>query len=484
MKKFLWLTLLLAVVLGSFSLAQASTEVKMVGDARIWGNFWSNINYTGWNFNGKQTGDPLTIWERFRLRTDFIANEGLKFRLGIRVNNKAWGNYTYTVDNPTVSIDVYQAFLQFKWPGTDVEFTIGMQDWNLPVSNEMFNANVVFGGLRSAAAIVSIPLAEQIKVVGGFSRFLDTNKDFDPTTTQVADEFDGYFLSLPVTLDGFQFTPWGMMGVTGSSANYAGTFIGNSPRTSNQNLANNLFSAASKLAPATFRNNQNLYWWAGAAASVTALDPFKFYADVIYGQGNASDRGKNLRGGLFFDVAAEYTGLDVLTPQLTFWYATGEDSSTRNGSERMPTVAGTWGPSTSFLFDNNQAYGAGHMGLNPVGSWGVAASLNKISFIQDLSHRLTFTFAQGTNSPRALRQGNIIWGVGNFFQMGRDLASNEQVYGVNFDNQYNIYENLAAIVETGWAHGNFHTSVWTHSFTTQARNGDAWKVAFGLQYKF
>lgn len=51
----------------------------------------------------------------------------------------------------------------------------------------------------------------------------------------------------------------------------------------------------------------------------------------------------------------------------------------------MPTVMGSWGPSTSFLFDSGQAF-SGHMGLNPIGSWGFAASLNKISFIENLSH--------------------------------------------------------------------------------------------------
>jgi len=68
--------------------------------------------------------------------------------------------------------------------------------------------------------------------------------------------------------------------------------------------------------------------------------------------------------------------------------------------------------------------------------------------------------------------------------LGRDLSDQEYVYGVNLDNQYNIYENLAAIVETGWAHGQFQTSVWGHRFTKAANNGDVWKVAFGLQYKF
>ena len=150
----------------------------------------------------------------------------------------------------------------------------------------------------------------------------------------------------------------------------------------------------------------------------------------------------------------------------------------------MPTVVQAFGPSTSFLFDNNQAFAGGHMGLNNVGNWGLAFSLNKISFVQDLTHRLTFTSARGTNSAQGLRQANALWGEGNFMQMGRDLTVNEYLLGVNFDNQYNIYENLAAIVEAGWAHGEFQKNVWGRRLVKQADSGDAFKVAFGLQYKF
>ena len=482
MKRLITLALLGLMALGCAATASAATEVKMTGDARIWGNFWSNINYTGWNTRGTNTGDALTIWERFRLRTDFIANENLKFRLGIRVNNTPWGNGTFTVDNPAVSIDVYQAYLQFKWPNTDVEFTVGLQDMDLPISSQgLFNSNPVLGGTRAAAAVFVIPVVDQFKVIGGFTRLLDTNRDFDPTTTQVPDELDAYFLALPITLDGFAATPWAVLSFGGKNANYV-TPVGTSPRFTNQSLATNLASAGYMLGPVGFRQAQTTYWWVGSAFAVSALDPFKFYADVMYGEGAAND-GKNRRGGLFFDVAAEYGGFDMLTPQVAFWYSTGEDSSTRNGSERMPTVVGSWGPSTSFLLDSGQAF-SGHMGLNPTGSWGFAASLNKMSFIQDLTHRLTFTYARGTNSGRALRAANALWGTGTYVQMGRDLTTNEYVVGVNFDNQYNIYENLAAIVEAGWAHGQFEKSVWGRRLVNQAQDGDAWKVAFGIQYKF
>jgi len=485
--KRITLLLVAAMLFGCVAMASAATEVKMSGDARIWANFWDQINYTGWNAQGTKTHDSLSIFERFRLRTDFIANEGLKFRLGIRVNNKAWGADTFTVDNPMASIDVYQAYLQFKWPGSDVEFTVGYQDLDLPISAPgIFNSSPILGATQGGAAVVAIPVSDNFKAVAGFTRLLsgdasraNTGFDASGTTTQTASDLDAYFLVLPITLDGFSFTPWGVIGVAGREAAYTTVGVGSSPRTDNQNLANNLLSAG--FGP--IQHAQNAYWWIGGAFSVTALDPFKFYADIMYGTGMEDDHRQNKRAGWFLDVAAEYTGLDVMTPQVAFWYSSGEDKSTGNGSERMPVIRPAWGPSTSFLFDSNQAFGNGYAGLNVVGSWGISLSLNKISFVQDLTHRLTFVYAQGTNSPRALRNANLAWGVGNYVQMGRDLTTNESVLGINFDNQYNIYENLAAILETGYSHlYNPQKSVWTHRFS--ASNGDAWKVAFGLQYKF
>lgn len=34
--------------------------------------------------------------------------------------------------------------------------------------------------------------------------------------------------------------------------------------------------------------------------------------------------------------------MDYFTPGVLFWYASGDDSNQYNGSERMPTVEGSW----------------------------------------------------------------------------------------------------------------------------------------------
>ena len=474
----------IALFFGAFGSASADTDVKMTGDVHIYENFWSKFQYTGWDYTGTKALDPMTIYERVRVRFDFSANENLNFRLATKTSEIPWGHGTYTVDNPSVSFSkIYQAYSQFKWPGTQIEFTIGLQDMDLPFSVDWLDGNPVFGSTRTAAAMVSVPIVDGFKAVGGFTRLFDTNGGFDPTTRQQAGDLDAYILTLPIELSGFQATPWSMVAVAGRDAGYGGVQVGNGGY-SNETLATNLLSAASLGSGSSWKNSRNAYWWAGATLALTALDPFKFYADLMYGSGNDADSGRFRRHGSFFDLAAEYTGFNLLTPQVTFWYSSGEDGSTTNGSERMPSVVDYWSPSNSFLFDGDQAFDNGFMNINPVGAYGVVAALNKISFFPDLTHRITVSYAHGDNSPAAFRTANALQGLGSYVQIGRDLTDKESVVGIGFDNTYDIFTNLSAIVETGWSHGDFQTSVWGHRLTEATRGGDAYKLTVGLKYKF
>jgi len=522
MKRICSLTLMALMVMGAFASAHAATEVKMTGDVNIYGSYFSGRNFTGWNRLGTATEDNFEIWERFRLRTDFVASEAVKFRFGIKVED-TWGHGTYTAANPTAGISaasgsnvssgvqVYLAYLQFKWPDCDVQITAGLQPISLPQS-AMFNNSPVFSDNMAALTITAPIIPDTLSVLTGFGRLIDSNQTFDTTVTSVnrehkADEVDAYFLALPVTVDGFKATPWGMLSVVGRDGAIASASLKNTTDiTSEGNVfANGLVSGATAMGGYAglsngrhqmghWNNSQNAYYWVGGAFEVTAADPIRFYADVIYGAGATTDSKSAKRQGWFVDAGVEYTGLDMVTPQVFAWWSTGEDKSTGNGSERMPYVRSKWGPGNSFLFDSSQEFGkGGSMNVSPVGNYGIGASLNNMSFIEKLTHRLTFMYVRGNNSARALRLSNISSGTFatgsstySYVYMGRDLTENESLYGLSFDTKYMIYENLAAILEAGWAHGNFQESVWGYRQYHHADDmGDnVWKLAVGLSYKF
>lgn len=509
MKRSKLLLLAVALVMVAALRAEAATEVRMTGDALVYGNFFSGRNFTGWNnaywlTNGgvvqpghTQREEKFQIWERFRLQSDFVANEAVKFRLGLSVED-TWGHGTLTAANPSAasSLAVYQAYLQFKWPDTDVQITAGLQPAALPQSS-FFAGSVVFDEDVAGLLITSPLIPDTLSLVLAYVRTISSSQTFAnvPANNDLYPNEEGFLLALPITVDGFKATPWAMYGQGGPAGNY---FV-------DGGWAEGLISAGllglQSHGRAGWKNNFITAMWAGTTIEVTALDPIKFYADVIWGQHGMNEYRKNVRNGWFIDAAVEYTGLTMMTPQGFGWWSTGEDGSTNNGSERMPHFfpgsgngslhnGGTinWNAGNSFLFDGGQELVKGsNMGINPVGTWGFGVSLNKMSFMEKLSHVLTFAYVHGNNSPTAIRDANQLLGGSNpVFCMGRDLTTEEWVIGINFDTKYMLYDNLALILETGWAHANhFRTGIWDVANEGITRNQqDAWKVAFGMKYTF
>ena len=62
MRKFIVLALTAVMALGALASAEAATEVKMTGDARIYGLFMDNRNFTGWNRSGRAKQENFEIW--------------------------------------------------------------------------------------------------------------------------------------------------------------------------------------------------------------------------------------------------------------------------------------------------------------------------------------------------------------------------------------------------------------------------------------
>ncbi len=488
MKRQLLCILAFVLSFGTALQANAETLVKMRGDAFIMGNFYINHNFTGWNKTGTKTEDRFEVWERFRLRADFEANKAVYFRLGLRIIN-TWGQGTFTAANPAAEVLVDLAYLQFRLPETKIDVTAGLQVLDLPQSS-IFNGSVVYSDTM-AALMVNAPLVPgSLSLLAGFGRLFDTNRTYDTTTTQESDELDAYFLALPVTLEEFKATPWAMVAVAGRNANYTYKNTADVPDVGNS-FANALFSAASaaNMTAASglghWQHSQNPYVWVGGSVEVSPLESFRFSADVIYGEGAMHDSKAAKRHGWMADFGMQYTGLSAVIPQVFAFWSTGEDNSTRNGSERMPYLRSQWGPGRSFLFESGQDLPRDTTTYaTPVGIYGIGASLANMSFVEKLSNRLTFVYVWGNNSPRAIREARLL--NASYMTMGHDLSQNEHLMGLNLDTKYSLYENLDLILQTGWAHGQFQESVWGRRLVSQAEsNGNnTWLVALGLNYKF
>jgi len=473
-------SLLLALALLTVTVcpALAATEVRMSGDARVFGLFFANRNFTGWNAAGTQTEEKFEIWQRFRLHMDFAANENLKFRFGMRVDDDTWGHGTLTAANPQPAVQPYLAYLQFKWPDTDIEITAGYQPVSVPHSEAFYDSIVLAaddGDQSSAALFVKLPLIEdKLALEAAFARLIAAYQTFEATTTQVDGNFDIYRLAVPVTVEGFEVTPWGLAGVYGKATDPDGLFD------------TGLRAGGSYLTNVRYRYNQNALWWTGVAANISALDPVNIYFDAIYGDAGSGDRSRNRRHGYFFDAAVTYTGFDWAVPGIYGWLASGEDASLANGSERLPVITPKWGAATSFLFDCDQDFSNNSMGIDPIGTVGMAVGLKEISFIEDLKSRVSLAMLAGRNSQAGLRKARLAAtgaGVDDYVLMGRNLAEGEWALGVSFDHSYAVYENLSLNLQTGFASPQgLKTSIWGHTNTHRA--ADAWMASLGMLYTF
>ena len=175
--------------------------------------------------------------------------------------------------------------------------------------------------------------------------------------------------------------------------------------------------------------------------------------------------------------------MDYFTPGILFWYASGDDSNAYNGSERMPTVEGSWDIS-SYGFDGNFGRDACDMiGLSNDGKMGVYLQAKDISFMEDLTHVFRVGFVKGTNNTEMARNGGAYVTSAN--DAGRQLymTTADKAWEVNFDTQYKIYKDLTLAVEIGYINLDLDESVWGKGTVNQYRENNV-RGAVSLQYTF
>ncbi|NMC48080.1 MAG: hypothetical protein GYA47_01425, partial [Desulfovibrio sp.] len=76
-------------------------------------------------------------------------------------------------------------------------------------------------------------------------------------------------------------------------------------------------------------------------------------------------------------------------------------------------------------------------------------------------------------------------GNGRYVTMGKNLAQGEWLLGVEFETKYMVYQNLALILETGWANlSGARSGVWNTPRHFTGMVNDAWKASLGFKYTF
>ena len=315
--------------------------------------------------------------------------------------------------------------------------------------------------------------------------------------TNYLDNIDLIALSVPLTFDGIEVTPWVMYGIIGQNAGRAlddeGEYLG----------PTDLFSWNSGTGDFERRHANTSAFWAGLPIKLSLWDPLNIEVDLNYGyvqsagritfnrfSDDAVKRLDSKREGWLAKALIEYK-MDWGTPGVFGWYASGDDSNVKNGSERLPAIEAK-GNFTSMMGDDNFGWASNSCmydrTLNYAGTWGVGLQLKEMSFVEDLSHTFRVAYWGGTNSPEMAKYAAdpTAWEDGSISD-GLYLTRNDGLLEFNLINSYQMYENFEINLELGYMVNFFDNDTWKkagHDTYSAYEKQDAWKAQLIFAYSF
>ncbi|GAB6124991.1 outer membrane homotrimeric porin [Humidesulfovibrio idahonensis] len=488
MKKMSLFGLLAVLVLSFASVAQAA-DIKATGKWQIEAQWNNALDYTKYS----QEENYFHIEQRMRTAFQFIANENLKAVLDTQIGSSNWGNGLYAVGSgrsPNTAagntassvgagqgnIMLRQGYIDFKWPNTPMNFKVGFQTVSLPAA---FGGGSAILDDQVAAAVVSSPITDNVKILAGYTRASDSNQYGTTATTNGNGTYaDAVFAAVPVDFQGFNITPFG-------TYLYAGKTTG--------------LSTSAGLTSSGAQTEGTRAYWGGVAFTMTALDPFKVMADFNYGKATYSnkynsDPTNGGRQGWLFDLAVDYTGLSMMTPEAFFAYTSGEGGANTDKSGRMPTIGKpqNWSIGSFFFGDrnfingfatNNTSSSVNGYESQVAGFWTLGASLKDIKYFDNFSHTFTVMYIQGTNDADYLK-GSRKPGA----TYGAMLTDKDHLWEVDFNTKYKIYDELSMYLDLGYINASIDKDSWKNVSaaygTSTYENPNAYKIGLGMAYAF
>ena len=474
MKRIVTLLLAAGLVLGAAAGSQAA-DIKAKG---LWEFSWEVGDNTFAENSGK---DKFSAKQRLRTQIDVIASESLKGVVFLEIGDQNWGKSSdgASLGNDGKVVKVRYSYVDWVIPQTDAKVRMGLQNFSLP--GFITNNPVLGGGSADGAGItVSGQFTENVGASLFWLRAENDNTAVNDNGYNHApsNAMDFVGLTVPLTFDGVKVTPWAMYGTIGRDA-FEGA--GNPGQTGDA-LMNRLLPAGVDSIYGSDLDRHGNAWWVGVASELTYFDPFRFALDAAYGSvdmGSTKLDGKNFdmeRAGWFASILGEYK-MDYFTPGILFWYASGDDKSPYNGSERMPTIEGSWAVSSYGFDDNYGRVSFDMLGLSNTGTMGVYLQAKDISFMEDLTHIFRVGFVKGTNNTEMVRSG---W-AGIDSTDGVYLTTADKAWEVNFDTQYKIYQDLTLGVELGYINLDLDENVWKNASDYRENN---FRGAVTLKYAF
>ena len=507
MKKILTLMLAAGMLLGAASGAKAidfkASGEWLVGFGLGDGSLIKDVDNKKYHHD-----DTFNAGQRVRLQLDAVASESLSGTVFFEIGDQMWGNAESggALGADGKEVKVKNAYIDWMVPNTDLKLRMGLQAVAMP---NVAGGSAIMDG-DAAAVVASYQFNDNVGLTALWMRPLNdnytgTNAEDEPYGNgynNYLDNMDLFALMLPLKFDGVELTPWAMYGMQGKNTRFNEGGVGTADGALDVTLPGYL-PGMNEFALGKTGKAYGSMFWAGLPVAITAFDPLNIEFDINYGyveamgrydvlkRGTDLVRGNSKREGWLVKALVEYK-MDWGTPGIFGWYASGDDGNVKNGSERLPSIAGA-GNFTSFMGDGNLAWGTGYNfydnNLTYAGTWGVGLQIADVSFVEDLKHTFRVAYWGGTNSPSMVKYmgSGVAWNDTTATQDGPYLTTNDGLLEFNLVNSWQIYENLEANLELGYIVNMMDKDTWDKSYISEQRNWskqDAWKAQLIFAYTF
>lgn len=482
--------------------------------------------------------DRFGARQRLRLKLDAAVSETLSGTVFLEIGDQTWGR---DVDNGGIAgqggalgadgnraIKLKNAYIDWIAPAAnlDLRFRMGIQAVALP--NAAGGSAILDADVAAVAA--SYRFNDSAGLTVAWMRPLNDNfagwvrgNAAQRYGAGYLDNMDLLSVSVPLTFDGVRLTPWIMYGLLGKYAlnsidgedHYQHARAGRDYtqpewRTNAGELSATLTNYFDELNDhglndAKLSETDKPYFsmfWAGLPIVINKWEPWRIELDINYGfvenmgrydvlkAGSIRQRASSQRQGWLVKALVEYRfGWGV--PGIFGWYASGDDGDMKNGSERMPSVAGK-ARFTSFSGYGGLDWGAKNgmveWQADYSGTWGVGLQVRDLSFLADLKHTIRLAWWGGTNNTSMVKymESRNAWNEGGIDNPY--LTTNDSLLEINLDSQYKIYENFTVHLDLGYVFNMVDTNTWNRGWMEAESCGtqkqDAWKAQVAFVYSF
>ena len=506
MKKILTLMLAAGMLLGAASGAKA-IDFKASGEWLVGFGLGDGSLIKDVDNKKRHHDDTFNAGQRVRLQLDAVASESLSGTVFFEIGDQMWGKAESggALGADGKEVKVKNAYIDWMVPNTDLKLRMGLQAVAMP---NVAGGSAIMDG-DAAALVASYQFNDNVGLTALWMRPLNdnytgTNAEDEPYGNgynNYLDNMDLFALMLPLKFDGVELTPWAMYGMQGKNTRFNEGDVDTADGALGVTLPGYLPGMNEFTLGKTGKAYGSMFW-AGLPVAITAFDPLNIEFDINYGyvealgrydvlkRGTDLVRGNSKREGWLVKALVEYK-MDWGTPGIFGWYASGDDGNVKNGSERLPSIAGA-GNFTSFMGDGNLAWGTGYNfydnNLTYAGTWGVGLQIADVSFVEDLKHTFRVAYWGGTNSPSMVKYmgSAVAWNETTAKQDGPYLTTNDGLLEFNLVNSWQIYENLEANLELGYIVNMMDKDTWDKSYVSDRNwsKQDAWKAQLIFAYSF